>query len=59
MKISKGFTLIELMVTIAVIAIMAGLAVPRLNNFMRSNRLTSQINSFISALQVARSEAVK
>jgi type IV fimbrial biogenesis protein FimT len=59
MKISKGFTLIELMVTIAVIAIMAGLAVPRLNNFMRSNRLTSQINSFISALQLARSEAVK
>lgn len=55
----RGLTLIELMVAIAVIAVLAVLAVPNLNNFMRNNRLTSQINSFVSALQVARNEAVK
>lgn len=56
---TRGFTLIELMVTIAVIAVMVAITVPNLNNFMRSNRMTSQINSFVSALQLARSEAVK
>lgn len=61
MKTSKtsGFTLIELLVAIAVFGILIGLAAPQLHNFMRDNRMTSQFNNFVTALQLTRSEAVR
>ena len=59
MKISAGLTLIELLVTIAVFSVLVALALPNLGPFVRNNRLTSQINEFITALQITRSEAVK
>ena len=59
MKISAGFTLIELIVTVAVFGVLVALAVPNLHSFTRNNRLTSQINNFVTALQITRSEAVK
>jgi type IV fimbrial biogenesis protein FimT len=55
----KGFTLIELMVTLAVAAIIMTVAVPSFNNLIRNNRLTVQNNELVSTLLVARSEAVK
>lgn len=54
-----GFTLIELMVTIAVAAIILTQAVPGFNAIVQNNRLISQNNEFISALNEARSEARK
>lgn len=55
----SGFTLIELMVTIAVAAILLGVAVPNFVVFLQNNRLVSQINELSGMLNFARSEAVK
>ena len=58
-RISKGFTLIELMVTIAIVGIMSSIAIPSFQNFIRQTRTTAQTNDFISALNYARSESIK
>jgi type IV fimbrial biogenesis protein FimT len=55
----RGFTLIELMVTIAILAITLGLAVPSFQEFVARNRLAAATNELVSALALARSEAVK
>lgn len=55
----RGFTLIELMVTIAVLAILLTVAVPNFQMFVMNNRMASQTNDLITALSLARSEAVK
>lgn len=55
----QGFTLIELMVTVAVAAIVMGLAVPSFNETVRSSRLTTSANDWVSTLNFARSEAIK
>lgn len=54
-----GFTLLELMVAITVLAIGLGLAVPSFMDLIRQNRLTTQTNGLMAALAIARSEAVK
>ena len=56
---NSGFTLIELMVTIALTAIILTQAVPSFNALVQNNRLISEKNEFISALNLARSEALK
>ncbi len=54
-----GFTLIELMIGITVAAILLGIGIPSFQDTIRRNRVTTQTNVVISALAVARSEAVK
>lgn len=54
-----GFTLIELMVTVALAAILAFVAVPNLSAFKRNGELTSATNSLVAAISTARSEALK
>jgi type IV fimbrial biogenesis protein FimT len=56
---AQGFTLIELMVAIAIFVILLSIGVPSFTETIRSNQLTSQANSLITALNVARSEATK
>jgi type IV fimbrial biogenesis protein FimT len=55
----RGFTLIELMLAIAVLAVLLGLAVPSFLETVRNNRTISRNNEFIGALNYARSEALK
>ncbi|WP_217126713.1 GspH/FimT family pseudopilin [Hydrogenophilus thiooxidans] len=54
-----GVTLVELMVTIAVAAIVLSVAVPAFRSLIVSNRLTATTNAFVAALNLARSEAIK
>lgn len=58
-KIHYGFTLIELMMTIAIGAIVLTLAVPSFNTVIRNDRLTTRTNELVASLNFARSEAVK
>lgn len=58
MKKIAGFTLIELMITLLVLAVVAGMAVPSMQTMMKNNKQTSRINQLAGLLNFARSEAV-
>jgi type IV fimbrial biogenesis protein FimT len=53
-----GFTMIELMITIMVGAILMAIAVPSFQSMIAGNRLTTQANDLIGAINYARSEAI-
>lgn len=59
LRLSKGFTLVELMVTIAVVAILATIAFPSFQSTLRSNRIATAGNEMTGLLSLARSEAVR
>lgn len=59
MKKITGFTMIEIMLTIAIAGILAAVAMPSFTNMKKNNCLTTSVNSLVSSLQRARSEAVK
>ncbi len=54
-----GFTLIELMVTLAVAAVLVGFALPAFNDFTAQRNLTARVNSLVLAVNYARSEAAR
>jgi type IV fimbrial biogenesis protein FimT len=58
-KKHQGVTLIELMMTIAIMAIILTIGIPSLQNMLANNRLTTLTNSMVGALNIARSESVK
>jgi len=55
----QGFTLIELMVTVAVLGIIAAVAAPAMIAFVNANRLNGTTGEMTASLQLARSEAIR
>lgn len=53
---SAGFTVIELMVTIAVLGVLLGIGVPAFTNIIRTNRIATQTNAVVGALNYARAQ---
>lgn len=58
MNRSGGFTLLELMITIAVAAILVTIAIPSYRGVVQSNAMVTQVNDLVGDLVYARSEAI-
>jgi prepilin-type N-terminal cleavage/methylation domain-containing protein len=58
MRKNNGFTLIELMVTIAVLAIVASFAVPSFKSMIENQKLTKSTNSLVQEIKAARIKAI-
>ncbi|MDO9167105.1 MAG: GspH/FimT family pseudopilin [Rhodoferax sp.] len=58
-KERRGFTLVELMVTMALVAALMAVAVPSFTAFQRNSELSSFTNTLLSGINAARSEAMK
>ena len=58
-RYDTGYTLMELMITISIMAIIAGVAVPSYRGLIQSNQVRATSHAFYGSLVLARSEAVK
>ncbi|MEM6710376.1 MAG: GspH/FimT family pseudopilin [Pseudomonadota bacterium] len=58
-RAGRGFTLVELMVTVAIAAVLLGFALPAFNDFVMQRRITTTANDFVLAMNYARSEAAR
>jgi len=54
----NGFTLLEMMVAVAVVAILMAVGLPSFDYVIKTNRISSQANTIVGTFQYARSEAV-
>jgi type IV fimbrial biogenesis protein FimT len=54
-----GFTLIEAMVVVAIVAILTTLAAPSFKSLIQSNAMSGNVNSFLADMRYARSEAIR
>jgi len=59
MRSIRGLTLWELICALAIAAVLVGLGAPALNDFVLDGRRTADVNGFVLAVQLARSEAAK
>ncbi|MFU8817083.1 MAG: GspH/FimT family pseudopilin [Pseudomonadales bacterium] len=55
----KGFTVVELMVSLAVAAILMSMAIPAFNEFIQQRTMAARGNDFVLAVTYARSEAIR
>lgn len=58
-RVSRGYTLIELIVVMTIVGIVIGIAVPSYKYVTNSNRVSAEVNQLLGDMQYARSEAAK
>lgn len=58
-KKNAGFTLLEMLITVAVLSVLLALAVPYARNFLEIQRLKNAVETIAGDLQYARSESIK
>ena len=59
MNREHAFTIIELMITLALAVTLLALGVPAMQDMLRNNRMVDQTNTLVSDIQLGRSEAIK
>jgi len=59
MKRQKGFSLTEMLVVVAIVAILFGIAVPSYRYIANASRMSSEINALLGDLMYARAEAIR
>jgi len=55
----SGFTLVEVMISVAVVAILLMIGIPSFRYVTNSNRIAAEINGLLGDMQYARAEAIK
>ena len=58
-KHASGFTLLELMVVLAIVAVLTTIAVPSFSRMLQSNTMASTVNTFLADMRFSRSEAMR
>lgn len=58
-RISGGFSLVELLIVIGLVAVFLTLAAPSLSDMIQKNRVSSEVSTFVADLKFARSVAMK
>ena len=58
MKRESGFTLLELMITLAIGGLLLSMAVPALQSFTNNSKRSSAVNDFVSSMHLARNTAI-
>jgi type IV fimbrial biogenesis protein FimT len=59
LKAERGFTLIEVVIVMSILAISIGIALPSFRGVLRNTNVSNQTNDLVTALATARSEAVR
>jgi type IV fimbrial biogenesis protein FimT len=58
-RFQSGFTLVELVITVAIAGVLLGIGIPNFQNFVKNNRMVAQTNEILADLNYTRSEALK
>lgn len=58
-QLHQGYTLTELLIALAITAVVMAAATPSFANLLQNNRLTTSLNTLATTLHYARSEAIK
>lgn len=59
LRYTSGFTLVELIVTLAVVAVLVAIATPTMRTTIQNNRIVTLTNDLMSDINLARTEAIK